>query len=163
MRIIAYLLFFTLFLGSCSSSRKAKSNLIQVPVMEKIQVNNRLVPVYIPPDSATIKALFECDSLNNVRLKELTELKSSSATTDFTFKDNTLRYRADFKKDSARVQVRDSIIEREVPVEVPVPYEVNIVTGWQWFQIWLGRILGSLLLIFIGFRIAKMYLKIPGI
>lgn len=163
MRNIAYLIIIVLSLGACSSSRKAKSNLIQVPVMEKIQVNNRLVPVYIPPDSATIKALFECDSLNNVRLKELTELKSSSATTDFTFQNNTLRYKADFKRDSVRVQVRDSIIEREVPVEVPVPYEVNILTGWQWFQIWLGRILGGLLLIFVGFKIAKIFLKIPGI
>lgn len=145
---------------SCSTTRKYRSNLIQVPVMEKIQVNNRLVPVYIPPDSTTIRALFECDSMNNVRLKELTELKSSGTTSDFSFQNNILHYRADFKKDSVKVIVRDSIVEREVPVEVRVPVEVNIITGFQWFQIWLGRVFSALVIILLGIKAVKSYFKV---
>ena len=45
--------------------------------------------------------------------------------------------------------VRDSIIINDsiqVPYPVEVPVKVNFVSGWQSFQIWLGRILIGIVL-----------------
>jgi len=57
--------------------------------------------------------------------------------------------------------IRDSVFMRDtiqVPFQVEIPYEVNIVTGWQNFQIWLGRILLVFLIVFFGFKLLKRYL-----
>lgn len=155
------LLFALATITGCATWRKPKRTVQPIPLLQKVTVNNRLVPVYIPPDSATLKALFECDSMNNVRVKEITELKGSMTDTDLSFENNELRYRAKTNRPPTLVPVRDSIIDREVPVEVLVPYEVNVLTGWQWFQIWLGRIFGLLLVIFLGSKFVKFYLKLP--
>ena len=37
----------------------------EVPIQYKERIVERLVPVTLPDDSSSIKALFECDSLNN--------------------------------------------------------------------------------------------------
>ena len=55
-------------------------------------VTERLVPVYLPPDSALLTALFECDSNNRVILKAYDELKSQGMNSHLTFEDGRLDY-----------------------------------------------------------------------
>jgi hypothetical protein len=47
-----------------------------------------------------------------------------------------------------------------VPVTVEIPVEVNRLTGWQYFQIWAGRI-ALLLLVIVAF-LAYLKLKFPS-
>jgi hypothetical protein len=39
--------------------------------------------------------------------------------------------------------------------------EKNYITGWQWFQIWLGRMLMALAAMFVGYVIIRSRLKLP--
>lgn len=54
--------------------------------------------------------------------------------------------------------VRDSIFQSDtikVPYPVEVEKKVNYITGFQNFQIWLGRILVVILLLWLFFRLRK--------
>jgi hypothetical protein len=124
-------------------------------------IKERLVPVEIPADSAVLAALLECDSSSQVRLVELNELKSGRVESDLSLspviysKQTSLNYRAIIIRDTVHVAARDSIVYREIPLRVEIPVEVNRITGWQWFQIWSGRIfliVWLITIIYLGFK-----------
>jgi hypothetical protein len=145
---------------SCGTSARVH----EIPVRTNTVVHERLVPVALPADSAVLTALLECDSLNRVRLVEISELKSRRVESGFTLSEDKrdsgdnrdvgdaagkqalLVYRIRTVHDTVRVAARDSIVYKDVPVTVEVPVEVNVLTGWQWFQIWTGRIVLVLVL-----------------
>jgi hypothetical protein len=129
----------------------------QVSVETRTTVTERLVPVPVPADSAVLTALFECDSSYNVLLKNYAEIKTQRMESEFSFSNNLLNYKTIKPADSIRVVEQTVEVEKEVPVKVPVPYEVNIITGWQWFQIWTGRILGGLFCIWLIFKILRKW------
>lgn len=49
---------------------------------------------YVEPDSLSLSLLFECDSNNNVLIKELSDAKSKGFITKYIFKDNRLNLTA---------------------------------------------------------------------
>lgn len=63
------------------------------PVPDPV-VRDRLVPVYLSPDSALLTALFECDSTGRVLMRQVEELKGKVMETDLSFKDGKLDYKA---------------------------------------------------------------------
>lgn len=146
-------IFLLLLLASC----KAPAPVTQVPIETRTTVTERLVPVPVPADSAVLEALFECDSNYNVLLKSFNEIKSQRMESNLGFSDGKLSYEAKKPADSVQTFERTIEIEKEVPVEVPVPYEVNVLTGWQWFQIWCGRIFGGLFLLVAVFKTVKKW------
>ena len=121
-----------------------------------IQSVLRDTTVRIEKDSASIRALLECDSLGRVRIREILSLKSglrvrapslklegntliSQAVVDsmsiyLTLKD---RYHTRIRSDTSRS-------EKEVPVYVQRP--------WQKFLCWSGALCWLLLLGWIGYR-----------
>jgi hypothetical protein len=151
---------FCVLLISCKTFAPA-----EIPVRTETVIRERLVAVEVPADSATVLALLECDSLNNVRLVELNELKSKRVESDFNMASNTqkqtaLNYSVRVVHDTVRVAARDSIVYKDVPLRVEAPVEVNRITGWQWFQIWMGRIFILALVLVLGFEvITKTVLK----
>jgi hypothetical protein len=119
------------------------------------------VTVEIPADSAVLSALLECDSLNNVRLVEIDELKSKRVESSFNLstagnKQSSLNYVVRTVFDTVYISTKDSIIYQEVPLRVEIPVEVNRLTGWQSFQIWTGRIFMFLWLIVIIYLAIKV-------
>lgn len=148
-KIIIILAFITL---GCSTSKHVS----QVPIETIIEIRERLVPIQLPVDSSSLKALFECDSLNRVILKELDESKSSGLQSQFKFHDSELLYKVKTIRDTFYVKITDTIIDREIPVKTVEYVEVNKLTKWQVIQIWVCRILGLLAIIII---LAKI--KIP--
>ena len=71
----------------------SKGTHVSQPVSEPV-VRERLVPVYLSPDSALLTALFECDSTGRVLMQEVDELKGKTMETDLSFKDGKLDYKA---------------------------------------------------------------------
>lgn len=126
----------------------------EVPIQYKEKIVERLVPVELPADSTNLLALFECDSTNKVILKELTEAKSKRIQSLFSFNDGLLKYNAKAIPDKAYVPVKDTSKEKEVPVIVNVPFEVNKLTDIQIIEIYAGRLLLGLLL---GYGIYKLF------
>jgi hypothetical protein len=120
-----------------------------------------VVTVGIPADSAILAALLECDSANQVRLVEINELKSRRVESSLSLSAvaasgaATLNYRVQIVHDTVRVSAKDSVVYREVPLRVEIPVEVNVITGWQWFQIWLGRFFACIAIIYLGIKLFK--------
>jgi len=127
-----------------------------VTLQTKERVAARLVPIISPADSAYIAALFECDSSKQVVLRQLAETKSKGVASDYSLKDGVFKYRIKAVHDTIYVPVVDSSLYKEVPVPYAVPGpEVNKVTGWQWTQIYAGRLLLGFALAFGIFKFIK--------
>jgi hypothetical protein len=144
-----YILFLVIF--GCKTSVPVR----EVAVRTETAVRERVLMVEIPADSAVLAALLECDSSNQVRLVEINELKSKRVESALSLSQTeetphatsvraALKYRVQIIHDTVRLAARDSVVYREIPLRVEVPVEVNVITGWQWFQIWSGRILLAL-------------------
>lgn len=116
--------------------------------------------VVLVPDSALIHALLECDSLGRVYLKTIQTLQGQRVHQSIQLDDNILRVVA---TDHARErhyahQNTETLIRyKEIPVAVEV--EVNRLSSWQAFQIWMGRIALILMILFAGWRIFKAKLN----
>lgn len=138
--IFALIAWGTLFLIILSGCKTAQVPVKEVPVQYKERVVERLVPVELPQDSSSVLALFECDSLNNVIMKELNEVKTKRIQTAYTYRDGALSYRLNAIPGIINVRATDSIVLKEVPIKVPVPYEVNKLTWLQRIQIRGGQL-----------------------
>lgn len=148
---------FTLMLFSCKTTQQPA---VAVPVEYKERIVERLVPVELPSDSANIQALFECNGLNQVIMKELTEIKSKRIQSLYTFNGGKLKYSAKTAFDTVYVKGRDTYTTRNVPMYINVPGpEVNKLTKWQNTQIKAGRLFLSLILLFGIYELLKWKLK----
>ncbi len=125
-KLLALLVFGLVFAG-CRTMKPVS----EVPIKTETKVIERLVPIQIPPDSAYLFALFECDSNYNVLLKAFTESKTKRMETNLTFDNGKLGYRANTNMDTVYIKGKDSIIYREVPINIPVPVEVFKLTRWE--------------------------------
>lgn len=114
---------------------------MSLPVPDPV-VKERLVPVYISPDSTLLTALFECDSNKQVILRQMEELKGKSMESNLSFKDGRLDYKAKANPDTLYLPGKDSIIYVPQPVEVKV--ELNRLTWWQETWIRAGKVLSAL-------------------
>lgn len=124
-------LLFILLLTGCKTATKV----IEVPVRETVTVTDTLVEVKLAKDSLLVEALFYCDSLNLVRLKEIGELKTKGINSKFKFEAQKLSYRANTDYDPLFIP-RKTIERRvEVPIyiDVPGPIEYRML----WYQRWL--------------------------
>jgi hypothetical protein len=110
----------------------------QVPVMSRIELRPRLVPVHLPDDSALLRLQLECDSAKGLLIKALDELKGASVSTALELSGNQIIYRTRYLPSVQHVAVRDSIVERQVPIEVVRTVEVNRLQTWQKALMWLG-------------------------
>jgi len=133
------ILILSLFLfASCSTQ---KTLVKEVPIQYKEKVITRLVKVKPNDDSIRMKAMFECDSLNQVVLKSVSEQKTPGVSSNANFANGLFDYKMVVIHDTVYVEAKDSIIYKEVAVKIEVPVEVNRLTKWQTFQIMFNRIL----------------------
>lgn len=135
------LILLALFVMSCGAQKNAKGVPANLPGN---LITERLVPVYLSPDSALLTALFECDSNNRVIMKAYDELKSAGVESSLSFDNGKLDYKAEAKHDTIYIPAKDSIIY--IPVEVPGE-PVNHLTWWQHTWIYIGRLFAVILLI----------------
>lgn len=139
-------------LSCCSTPKNARGTPASLPGN---LVTERLVPVYLPPDSALLTALFECDSNNRVILKAYDELKSQGMNSHLTFEDGRLDYDLEAVHDTVYLPAKDSIIYVPQPVEV----EVNRLTWWQETWMRIGKLSLSLLALWLGLKGVRKLLK----
>jgi len=151
-------LFFTAIFILLAIISGCKTQKIQpIPVTTKITVTEKLVPVFIPPDSASIFALFECDSNYNVLLKAFNETKSKGVESSFNFNNGQLNYKAKTIRDTVYIPGKDSIVEKEIPMPYPVKGDDVIIYKQNWLQqttsyIGIAVIIFGLLFLLIKYR-----------
>lgn len=127
----------TLLLTGC----RAHTKVVEVPVREVVTVTETLEPVQLPSDSLMLEALFYCDSLNLVQLREISDLKSKNMSSGFTFDKQKLKYNA--KTEPALQYIPSTIIEttKEVPIYVDVPGPIEYRMHWyQRWLMWIGAV-----------------------
>lgn len=108
--------------------------------LERVQTTT--VDVELPPDSSLVRALLECDSLGRVYLRELVTLQGERVKQDFSLKNGVLKVAATDNARERHHSLHNEILSvryKEVPV--PYPVEVNRLSSWQAFQLWVARIL----------------------
>lgn len=136
-KIILLALLIALLLGCQTHKTLVK----EVPIQYKEKVITRLVKVKPNDDSIRMKAMFECDSLNQVVLKSVSEQKTPGVSSNTNFANGLFDYKMVVVHDTVYVEAKDSLIYKEVAVKIEVPVEVNRLTKWQTFQIMFNRIL----------------------
>lgn len=133
---IKILLLALVVLVACQTQKQV----VEVPILYKEKVVERLVPYAVAADSSALQALFKCDSLNNVVMTQLLEEKGKAQST-VSFQDGKLTYKIIRKVDTVYVKAKDSLIYKEVPVKVEIVKEVNRLTPFQRLQIAFNRVL----------------------
>lgn len=141
--LVPTLILLVLYVTSCGTQRNAKGTPANLP---DNLVTERLVPVYLSPDSALLTALFECDSNNQVIMKAYNELKSAGVESNLSFDNGKLDYKANAKRDTIYIPAKDSIIYVPLPVPGDTVY-TNRLTWWQQTWIYIGRLFAVILLI----------------
>lgn len=137
MKQLYIVVLFILLLTGC----KTVTKVVEVPIHESVKVTETLKPIAIQGDSLLLEALFYCDSMNLVRLREIVELKSKSMNSVFTFENDKLRYKARTEPDT--VYMPSILIERdkEVPIYIDVPGPIEYRLHWyQRLLMWIGVI-----------------------
>lgn len=119
----------------------------------------KLVPYRMPGDSVLMKAVFECDSANNVLLTSLEETKSQ-LTTAFKWRDGVLDYRVVKPPDTVWLPSDSVIIEKEIPITVEVPKIEYRQTKWQQLRTRVGDIALIVVVLLGVWRGFKGFLKI---
>ena len=116
---------------------RAQTKIVEVPVREVVTITETLEPVQLPGDSLVMEALFYCDSLNLVQLREISDLKSKNMSSGFKFDKQKLEYKA--KTEPALQYIPSTIIDRdrEVPVYIDVPGTIEYRMHW-WQRLRLG-------------------------
>jgi hypothetical protein len=130
-----------------------------LPLMKSSTVvTERLIPVPIPADSSLLTALFACDSLNNVYLKALSEVKGNNIKSFIELSNGQFQYKTKYMHDTLYVKTKDSLVYKDIPV--PAPYEVEKrLSGFQLFLVWSGAILWVILLMSVGLKILTRWIK----
>lgn len=122
---------------------------VQIPVLTKEKIVERLVPYALPPDSTVITALFECDSLNRVNMKMFEELKAKGLISVTSFDNGILKFRLIQPPNTIYVPAKDSIIERDIPVLYYIPSPPVIVYKQTDKQVVFG-VLGQIFSVLFG-------------
>lgn len=115
-----------------------------------------------PQDSASIKALFTCDSLNNALLNELSEKEGQRIKPSINLtkkEDGSIEVEFQCKEDSLQteIEIREKIIEEQREIIQTLEVEKEL-TGWQKFiqamgYVFLGVIVFGLIFTIIKFAV----------
>lgn len=155
MKKIVFIAFLLLLIGC-----KTKHSVIQVPVKTVERKVSTLVPIYIPGDSALLRTVFECDSLNNVLLKGISEQKGGNVGSTIRFKDGVMDYKADFKPDTVWLPSDTIYIEKDVPFFVKVPKVEYRQTKFQAIFFYIGLITAVALGVWLVIKLKFNFLKL---
>lgn len=135
----------------------------QVPVKTTTLVRERPVEIPAIQDSSIITALFACDSNNRVILKDYSELYSKYISVQMAVEpvgdDMQLQIGQRTTRPATTATVRDSIIEREVPVYLASePYEVIKPLPWhKRALVTSGIVAWILLIVYCSIRIKRIF------
>lgn len=122
-----------LFVTSCSAPRIVAATSITADTV-RVTETIRDTVVSVEPDSSMLKALLECDSLGQVRLRELIEVKAGKRMLPPTIKisnNNTLEVQASVDSMAIYLKLKDRHVEHTLSEKTTQIIEVNKLTLFQ--------------------------------
>lgn len=155
MKVIAYL-FIILLTSAIWSCRSVQ----YVPVESSTDsvIIEKLVEVPLPPDSATIRALLECDEHGRIVLRWLDIANSKNAKAQLTIDSlGNLLAKMKTKSDTVYLPAKEVVVSKKEKVPYPVEKEL---TRWQQFRLdvggWAIIVVMITILVVIGKTIYKL-------
>lgn len=130
-----------------------------VPVETKADsvVIEKLVEVQIPPDSATIRALLECDENGKVVLKWLDIANSKNAQAQLTIDSlGNLLAKMKTQPDTVYLPAKEVVVSKKEKVPYPVEKELTL---YQKIKIRLGELSFIVIIVIIGLLVLKIFKK----
>lgn len=120
--------------------------------------------VLLPKDSARLRAIFRCDSLNRILLIELTESKTKGFESIFNFRNGILDYNLNTGGDTVYIpssniyyKINSNTLKTiTIRETTKVQRELNI---FQKFQIWLGKIFIWVIVLTVLYFLGKYILQ----
>lgn len=145
-------MFIVMLLAGCSSTK-------YVPIGSDVKIVEKetMVPVPVPADSATIRALLACDKNGKVVLQWFDTEKSKNAQLQFAI-DSLGNMLAKMKSvpDTIYAPSKETTIEREVRIPYPVEKEL---TRWQKVKVELGGWAFGIIVAFAIYIIGRLIYK----
>lgn len=152
--IITILSIFAMFvICSCRSIK-------YVPIEGQIDsvVVEKLVEVQLPPDSATIRALLECDENGRVVLRWLDIANSKNAQAQMTIDSlGNLLAKMRTQPDTVYLPSKEVVVSKMEKVPYPVEKEL---TRWQQFRLDVGGWAIGIVIITILFVVSRIVYKL---
>lgn len=145
-----FIFIFLMFICSVFLGCRTGRHLTSTDSHTQIIVHDKLIPVFRPSDSATIRALLECDSNGRVLLSWFDMAQSENAKLRFQL-DSMGNLLADFKvpADTVFIPGKDSTIIKNTVETVEVEKDLN---SWQKFCIRFTIVVLIAIVIFVGFK-----------
>lgn len=114
----------------------------------------------IKKDSSYIEAYLECDSSGRVLINQISQLDGKISRLKFQLKNNVIY--VECKVDSLSVYLSwKNRYESKTQVKTnTITKTTNILTQWQIFQLWLGRILLVIILVYVAVKIIRRYVSV---
>lgn len=134
-------------------SCKCKEQLQNTTAIDSVYVKQELRPVVLPTDSASIVALFECDSLNRVLLRQIDGQSTKNLSATYTFSDGLFSYYVWRPTDTIWVRETVTLRAKTKPVYINVP--VAKMNTFQRIFFWIGVSLSILTIVYVIIKIYK--------
>lgn len=120
-------------------------------------VVEKLVEVQLPPDSATIRALLECDENGKVVLKWLDIANSKNAQAQLTIDSlGNLLAKMKTQPDTVYLPAKEVVVSKKEKVPYPVEKELTL---YQKIKIRLGELSFIVIIVIIGLLVLKIFKK----
>jgi len=118
---------------------------------------------YTKADTGMVIAMLKCDSLGNVYVSRIIALEGAldSQVPTIDISDNILKVVMPVDSTAIYAKLKDRYKSTTKLEAITTIKEINILSGWQWFQIWLGRVLSLLFLVCVVYLIIKLKFKRP--
>lgn len=154
--IILFVILVLVLFGSISCTRKAvpasSDTIISTVVHERIKDTT----IYLT-DSSYFYAYLWCDSVGEVRVREIEAYYAGRVVEvpKVVVRNNYLK--AECKVDSAAVYLAMKLSDttRYEAISRTIVQERNYLTGWQWAQVWWGRIAAILVALVVSYLIVR--------
>jgi len=156
------ILFACLVLGGCGTKYRAKK-CVQLNCCPTVHDSSGIIhkpstdTVFVKDGKAILDLMLKCDSSGQVYIYQIRNLENQNTDLKLSF-DSLGRMIIHYKRPQDTVYMpQDSVIQfRDRIVQNP-PVTTNIVTKWQAFQIWTGRIVLILLLIYLVYYVVRKF------
>ena len=150
-KIIFILLAFSLLI-SCKTKKEITSDRSDSLIyIEKIKLDT----IITPADSSWLKAWFKCDSLGNVYISELIDLKSKEINSDFNFSKGVLSYGTKRDEKKTIIESKNIYINRRIKETITITKTIVKMSMFQKIFFWIGIVLSSVGIGFIFTKIKK--------
>lgn len=143
----------------CAKHGQAPVASIDTFYRDSIVTRDSLVRIVNPADSSSLLALIECRE-GQAHLVELLNYKPGShVSASATITHNILKVGCRVDSFAVYTTYREKEVFKQIRTGKVVVKITNVLTGWQWFQIWVGRIAILVLLIFVAWKLAARWFK----